>query len=247
MASYIYDASFEGFLTCVYASYYQEKATDISTINDYQGSLIEEPVRIITDQEKAMKVYDAIRMKISMADLRRIYRVFNSAVLDKEMAILSYIQLGFKLGDQISLYHTNSVVQKMEEVQHKVGREIERMLGLTRFSGLDGGILYAKIEPEHDVLEFIAGHFSDRLKNEPFILHDAGRGKAIISQGGGWYISGFTESDYQEMPSFIQDENDIRKLWKIYFETIAIKERLNPKCQKNFMPVRYWKNLTEMT
>ena len=246
MASYIYDASFEGFLTCVYASYYHEKATDINTIEDYQGSLIEKPVEIITDQEKAMKVYGAIRKKISMIDLRRVYRVFNSSVPDKEMAILSYIELGFKLGDKISLYHTNPIVKKMEEAHYKVGREIERMLGLTRFSGLDGGILYAKIEPEHDVLEFIAGHFSDRLKNEPFIIHDTGRGKAIISQGGTWYISGFTESDYQEMPSISKDEKDIRKLWKKYFETIAIKERLNPKCQKTLMPVRYWKNLTEM-
>jgi len=246
MASYIYDASFEGFLTCVYFSYYQKKATGISTFEDYQGSLIEEPVEIITDQVKAMKVYKAIEKKISLIDLRRIYRVFNSSLLDREMIILAYIELGFKLGDKISLYHTNSTVKKIENAQYKVGREIERMLGLTRFSGLSGGILYAKIQPEHDILEFIAGHFSDRLKNDPFIIHDAGRGKAIISQSGKWYISKFTEEDYQEISCISKEENDIRKLWKKYFETIAIKERLNSKCQKNMMPVRYWKNLTEM-
>ena len=246
MASYIYDASFEGFLTCVYASYYQEKAKAISTKEEYQGSLIEEPVEIITDQGKAIRVYKAIEKKISVIDLRRIYRVFNSSIPDKEMAILSYIELGFKLGDKISLYHTDPIVIKIENAQYKVGREIERMLGLTRFSGMDGGILYARIEPEHDVLEFIASHFSDRLKNDPFIIHDVGRGKAIISQRGNWYISRFTDEDYLEMPSISKDENEIRKLWKKYFETIAIKERLNPKCQKNLMPVRYWKNLTEM-
>lgn len=246
MASYIYDASFEGFLTCVYASYYQEKATAISTTEKYQGSLIEEPVEIITDQGKAVKVYKAIEKKISLIDLRRIYRVFNSSLPDKEMVILSYIELGFKLGDKISLYYTDPIVKKFENAQYKVGREVERMLGLTRFSGIGGGILYARIEPEHDILEFIAGHFSDRLKNDPFVIHDAGREKAIISQGGNWYVSRFTEEDYQEMPSISKDENEIRKLWKKYFETIAIKERLNPKCQKNLMPVRYWKNLTEM-
>src|SRR5665648_1086236 len=167
MASYIYDASFEGFLTCVHASYYREKATTISTKEEYLGSLIEEPVGIITDQGKAVKVYKAIEKKISLIDLRRIYRVFNSSLPDKEMTILSYIELGFKLGDKISLYYTDPIVKKLENAQYKVGREVERMLGLTRFSGMDGGILYARIEPEHDVLEFIASHFSDRLKNDP--------------------------------------------------------------------------------
>ncbi len=246
MASYIYDASFEGFLTCIYASYYQEKATTICTKERYQRSLIEEPVEIITDQKKAMKVYKAIEKKISVMDLKKIYRVFNSSFADKEMDMLSYIELGFKLGDKISLYHTNPIVKKVESTQYKVGSEAHRMLGLTRFSGLNGGILYAEIEPEHDILEFIAAHFSDRLKNDPFIIHDAGRGKAIVSQGGSWYISKFTKEDYQELASFSKEEKEIRKLWKKYFETIAIKERLNLKCQKNLMPVRYWKNLTEM-
>jgi len=246
MASYIYDASFEGFLTCVYASYYQEKATAFNTKEAYQGSLIEEPIEIITDQEKAVKVYKAIAKKISQMDLKRIYRVFNSSFPDKETAIFAYIELGFKLGNKISFYHTNPIVKKIETVEYEVGREIERMLGLTRFSGLTGGILYAKIEPVNDILEFIAGHFSDRLKNDPFIIHDPGREKAIISQGGKWYISRFTEEDYQGIPSLSGSENDIRKLWKKYFETIAIKERLNPRCQKNMMPARYWKNLTEM-
>lgn len=246
MASYIYDASFEGFLTCVHASYYQEKATTICEKEKYQGSLLEEPVEIVTDQERAMKVYKAIEKKISVMDLRRIYRVFNSCVADKEMHILSYIELGFKLGDKVSLYHTNPIVKKIESVQYKVGCETHRMLGLIRFSGLEGGVLYAEMQPDHDILEFIARHFSDRLKNEPFIIHDVTRGKAIISQGGNWYISKFTKEDYQELSTFSKEEKDIRELWKKYFETIAIKERLNLKCQKNLMPARYWKNLTEI-
>ena len=36
------------------------------------------------------------------------------------------------------------------------------------------------------------------------------------------------------------------KLWKEFFNTIGIKERKNLKCQKNFMPKKYWKNIIEM-
>jgi len=246
MASYLYDASFEGFLTCIHASYYEEEATGIWPKGGYPGSLFEKPEEIITSVEKAERVYLAIRNKISKGDLRRIYRVFNSTLPEKEMKLLAYIKLGFQLGSKVSLHHANPTVKIIEETQRKVGREIERMLGLVRFSSLEGGILYAPIEPDHDVLEFIADHFSDRLKSEAFILHDAGRGKAVISQGGDWYISDFSQRELDEFPRFSKDEEEFRILWKKYFEAIAIKERINPRCQKNFMPVRYWRNLTEM-
>ena len=38
----------------------------------------------------------------------------------------------------------------------------------------------------------------------------------------------------------------MEELWKSFFKTVAIKERLNKKCQQNFMPKKYWKNILEM-
>jgi len=108
---------------------------------------------------------------------------------------------------------------------------------------MQGNILYARIEPDHDVVELTANHFCDRYKNEPFIIHDIRRNKALISYRNSWYISAFTEND---VPQVSEDENAYRRLWKNYFDNIAIKERTNPRCQKNFMPLRYWKHLTEV-
>ena len=39
---------------------------------------------------------------------------------------------------------------------------------------------------------------------------------------------------------------NMEELWKSFFKTIAIKERVNKKCQQNFMPKKYWKNILEM-
>ena len=36
-----------------------------------------------------------------------------------------------------------------------------------------------------------------------------------------------------------------QQLWKTYFKSTTIKERLNPRKHKQDMPVRYWKYLTE--
>lgn len=246
MAFYTYDGSFEGFLTCVHAHYYKEKAEGISSWENYRETLLGMPVPVQTDSEKAEKVYKAIETKISKVVMRQIYYAFCSSLPDKEMDILQYLVLAFPLGSRISLCHANPVVKKVEAAQYKVSREVEKMLGLVRFSILEGNVLYAKIEPDHDIIEFLADHFSRRLNNEIYVLHDAGRSKAVLSQQGNWYISAIDPQELETILNYSKEEKDIRDLWKKYFETIAIKERTNPRCQRNFMPQRYWKNLTEM-
>ena len=141
------------------------------------------------------------------------------------------------------MLHGNQTVFDIQSIEKKIEVEKERMLQFVRFSVMENDVLYARIEPDNDVVELIAGHFCDRFKNEPFIIHDVKRGKALIAYRKKWYISQFDEED---IPEFSADEHDYRRLWKNYFENIAIRERTNPRCQKNFMPVRYWKHLTEV-
>lgn len=250
MVDYLYDGTFEGFLTCIYEHYYTEKAAAIYPKDQYQASLLSSFHVVNTEEEKATRVYEAIEEKISREDLRRIYRVFLSSDFEKENKLLQYIRLGFRKGSAVSLLHGNPVVFQVQQCEKKVSVETHRMKGLIRFSALRSGsnvagereVLYCCVEPDHDVLELIADHFSDRLKSEPFIIHDKTRNKAVFSQGGNWYISDFSDRD---LLLYGEGEKEYRDLWKEYFETIAIKERINPKCQKRMMPVRYWKNLTE--
>jgi len=243
MVDYLYDGTFEGLLTCVYHHYYEEKASGIYPKERYQANLFTTHRIIDTEEEKTVRVYDAIEQKISADDLRRIYRVFLSYDPNKENMILRYIRLGFRLGPKISLLHSDPVVFDMQQCERKVSCEVHRLEGLVRFSVLSPGeILYCCIEPDHDVLELMADHFSDRYRNEPFLIHDKRRKKAIFAQNGEWYITDFRDED---LPQISKEEQDYRLLWKKYFETIAIKERINPACQKRCMPARYWKNLTE--
>ena len=37
----------------------------------------------------------------------------------------------------------------------------------------------------------------------------------------------------------------MQKLWRGFCDTIAIKERLNPKCQRTNLPLRYRSDMTE--
>lgn len=243
MIDYLYDGTFEGILTCIYHHYYTEKASGIFHRDSYQSTLLGGYMEVETDQMKAVTVYEAIERKISSYDLRRIYKAYLSNDPDKETKILRYIVLGFREGAKISMLHGNQTVFDIQSIEKKIEVEKERMLQFVRFSVMENDVLYARIEPDNDVVELIAGHFCDRFKNEPFIIHDVKRSKALIAYRKKWYISQFDDEDIPELSA---DEHDYRRLWKNYFENIAIRERTNPRCQKNFMPVRYWKHLTEV-
>ena len=252
--NFLYDGTFEGYLTCVYEHYYKEKADDISSVDEFQESILVQSETVETDSQKSDRVYNAIVSKISSYDLMRIYKTLGSIVSDREMKCLRYLELGFKIGSKIQLLHGNPIVFDVEEADKKVAREIHRLHGLIRFSVVKPAgslrpeeqqqeILYTKIEPDNDIVEFLVHHFKDRYRNNPFIIHDEKRGKAVVYGAGKWYVTDFSDTSILE---YTDNENEYQRLWKMYFDTMAIKERINPRCQKNFMPVRYWKNLTEI-
>lgn len=243
MLDYLYDGTFEGLLTCIYHHYYTDRASGICRRSYYQPNLLGGYLEVETDELKAVTVYEAIERKISTYDLRRIYKAYLSCDEDKEMKILRYVVKGFRVGPAVSMLHGDTVVSAVEAIEKKIHVEQERMLQFVRFSVMENDVLYAEIEPDNDVLELIAGHFRDRFRNDPFIIRDLKRSKAIVAYGGHWYISGFTDDDVPEQSS---EEQEYRNLWKNYFDNIAIKERKNPRCQRNFMPLRYWKHLTEV-
>jgi len=251
---YLYDGSFEGFLCCIHAHYYKKRAEGIYPENYYQRTMLQPFFIVETEAEKAEKVYKAIQNKMSNASLQRVYRAFLSDDIQKETKLLHYLVLGFRIGKKVDALHSETVVYQVQQLEHKVAAEQHRLLGLVRFSAIDGKkekdissdtgrhILYSAIEPDHDILELIADHFAKRLPEETFIMHDTKREKALFCQNGDWYL-GYLRKDLSY--AVAEDELEYRKLWKKYFNSIAITERTNLDCQKRCMPVRYWKNLTE--
>ena len=247
--NYLYDETFEGFLTCVYNHYYFNRAIGIFPERDYQVDLLNDYEVVITDEEKASIVYNAISDKISHYDLGRVYKVFRTCEKEKEIKLLRYIIMGFKKGSKIRFLHGHPIVADVLNAERRLGLEIQRLYGLIRFSSVSDGansvpIMYASIEPDNDLLEFLASHFIDRFKNEPFIIHDVTREKALVAYRKEWTISEFHDS---ELLSNTREEEEYQNLWRRYFDIIAIKERKNSRLQKNYMPARYWKHLTEIT
>ncbi|UWG97702.1 TIGR03915 family putative DNA repair protein [Dehalobacter sp. DCM] len=243
MIDYLYDGSFDGLLTAVYASYYEEKAQGIFPQAAYQNNFFVPSRTVETDLVKAEKVYHAIERKISDLSLKHIFYTYLSNEANKETKILNYLQLGFKLGRQIDDLHAQPEVLPIRQTARKVSFEAERFLGLLRFKDT-GSFLYAVLEPDHHILILLADHFADRLAQERFIIHDRKRGLAVVSNCQDWYITDFPE---EIGFTYSEQEKDYQELWRLYFSQISIENRKNKKLQTQFVPHRYRRHLTEFT
>ena len=251
--SYIYDGSFYGLLTLIYESYYSHSIPiNISSSAELQSqnqSFLNDTKLITTDYEKAEKVNHEILTKISREALEQIYRAHLSAIKGKELVICNYIKLGFKIGKAVDSHLYTEEVSSLQKIVKKVTREVHLMTGFIRFAYVNN-FYYAVYEPDHNISELIAPHFASRFADQYFIIHDTLRNLAVIYNTKDWVITSFYESELITLktgPSNQDSNNDIcyEKLWQEYFVNVAIKERINERQQKQFMPKRYWKNMLE--
>lgn len=241
---YIYDGTFEGFLTCVFEAFSErEYPALISKRGEVQLSLGAELKEIETNPASADRVYNGVREKLGAWTLLRLYHSTLSAEEDAEAAALTYLRLGFKAGPKVYNDLANPTVWRLEKIVKGVEREAGQYLQFIRFSELEGNLLFAEFEPEPNVLPLIMPHFSDRLNSQPFIIHDRGRRIAGVYDTREWSL---VSSETMELPAVSENEREYRALWKLFFNTIAIKERVNPKLQMQHMPKKYWKHIMEM-
>ena len=243
MVNYIYDGSFDGLLTAVYEAYYRrDNVYDIVPEDNMEENFLVQNIFIPTDGEKASAVYRSIENKISSGALRRIFYVYLSELPKHGIIILKYIQLGFKFGAEVDLNLSNDIVFMLDNIYSKVAREQHRILGLLRFKELKNGIFYGVMEPDYNIVGLIAPHFSSRMMNENWIIHDIKRGIGVFYNKEEWVIRNIKSTD----SLIVKDqEEEYQELWKEYFRSIAIENKINPKLQKRNMPMRYWKYLTE--
>ncbi len=107
--------------------------------------------------------------------------------------------------------------------------------------------MYAVIEPENEVIDMVADHFTDRLNPEWFIVYDKSHGKAAFhNPGRRWYMRQLEQRERQVLDELEHSGGqEYADLWKAFFDSIAIKERENSGLQRTNLPLHYRKHMTE--
>lgn len=237
---YLYDGSFEGFLCCIFDSYAnKEVLTAITCDEDLIPMLF--PCRTVpTDGDHANRVLRKI-IKLSPYAAELVRKGFLTCLPDKEIHLYRLVVKLLKSGPRFLNNFSDETLQPVVKAVRHLEGEAHLLKGFVRFSEL-GGVLGSEIEPKNRVLPVLRGHFCARYRNERFFIYDRTHKEALFYAAGKALIRPL--EDFEMAPPD-ETEANYRILWKRFYDTIAIKERYNPRCRQTHMPKRYWTTMTE--
>ncbi len=236
---YQYDGSLDGFLCCIYESYVYKEAPAAFCCDEDPLSLYE--VRtVVTQPAYSQRVSRGIAARSGKA-LAVVRRSFLTCLPDKELHLYAFIRKLLAEGPGFMRDLSDPACHPLYRAIRHMNGELEKLRGFVRFSDYSG-VLGAEIEPKNRVLPLLRGHFCQRYANEQFFIYDRTHRELLLYAGG--------RSRIMQMEHFqpaLPGENELyfRSLWKQFFQSVAIRERENPRCQNTFMPKRYRGTMTE--
>ena len=210
--------------------------------------LFSEYVEVEPDAEKAEKVLRTIRRELGLEAYESICQAAASWDKRKANAIFKTVVLGLHLPKKQNVMNclTKDYVCTVADLAKKTWNEAHRFMGFVRFRELAGGILYADIRPENEVLPLIAPHFANRYPEENWIIYDERRDKFAIHRAGkGWMILEDMKIAEEVRSQLSMDEDDYRVMWKAFTQSISIEARKNEQLQKQLLPLKFRDKMSE--
>ncbi len=238
---YRYNGELPGLLCCVFES----RRTGRLPLNIWEEwepctSLAPE-LTIPASREEAAQVWRSLR-RLSPTGAHWVEVSFLSGEEGKAMDLHDFVWETFERGQDITGFLGDPVVARVFGLQRQVHNEAHLFLEFLRFREQQG-VLCAQIEPKSFVLPLMGGHFAARFPGEAFLIHDITHGAALLHQGGRMEIYPLEELS---LDALSPAEEEYQQLWQRYYDTIAIRERYNPKCRMGHCPKRFWKHMLEM-
>lgn len=252
MTIFIYDKTFEGLLTVVFDAYFRKTFPDILLAQGEPLPLFyDETVEVVTDAVKAQRVWKALEKKLSKTTLSLITMTWLSELPEADTLLFRYIRKNIDAPKGVELNFGDPDVLQLSKIWKRVAHERQFILQFLRFQKTADDIYFAAFEPEFDVLSLTIEHFKDRFSDQRWLIYDTKRRYGYYYDLEKVEEVTFESNELHLLTGKLheslmaEDEKLFQQLWKQYFKSIAIKERLNPRLQKQHMPVRYWKYLTE--
>ena len=254
MIIFTYDKTFDGLLSCVFFAYEQKKFPDfILSESDQKPLFVDEQYRIITEKEKSLRVWKALEKKLSKIAQNMMLSVWLSELPETEMLLFRYIRKNIDHPEGVEMNFGDDDVLRIKEIAQKVAKEAEQLRQFVRFQETADGIYFAPVSPRYDVLSLIVSHFQSRYAGQPWIIYDTNRNTGLYYDTRSVVEVSISQKDLSDLRLGVLDEEKLssdetffQQMWKEYFKSTTIKERINLKLQRQHMPRRYWRYLTEM-
>jgi probable DNA metabolism protein len=246
-----YDKTFEGLLTAVFDAYNRKTFPDrLLAIDEPEPLFVDELFTVVSDEEKSKRVWNGLTKKLQHNTCNMITYVWLSELDGSDDLIFRYIRKTFDSKQSIEMNFTDDDVLQMKKLAQKVGKEQMRLIELVRFQKSADDIFFAPVSPDHNSLPLTLDHFKNRFADQKWMIYDTKRNygfyydlKTVTEMtldSSGLFPNGKLDENLMA-----EDEKLYQELWKGYFKSMTIKERINLKLQRQHLPKRYWKYLTE--
>ena len=241
---YLYDGTYDGFLSAIFEAFrrHEDPENIVSQLPDQLG-FFQSFFQVETDSAHARRVEKGILRAMNADILSYVFAAMHSAQPYAGRDLLVFLRRGFEEGAAILERLTDDTVVRVMRMSRHVWSESGRWREFLRFHELENGVFIAQYEPENDVTELLMPHFAERFCTYPFLIHDKIRKRAGIYQRGQWMIA---SSENMALPPESRQEAYYQKLWLLFYDTVAIHSRENPKLRRQLMPKKFWKDMLEM-
>lgn len=251
MLVFFYDKTFEGLLTAVFDAYSRKTFPDrLLGIGEIAPMFMTEEYTVTTAEDKSARVWKSLENKMSKLARNMLTYTWLSEAEGSDELLFRYIKKTFDSKVSIETNFADTDVLEVHQLAKKVSHEKHYIIQFVRFQKAADDIFFAPISPQYNALPLAIEHFKDRFSDQKWVIYD-------IKRKYGYYYDLNTmvemtlDNDEHLLSGKLDeklmadDEKLFQELWKGYFKSMTIKERINLKLQRQHMPRRFWKYLTE--
>ena len=173
---YVFDGSLEGLLTAVFEWFERKPSTVKLVVREvYQPDVFTPSFTVITQREKADRVWKGLTKKLDRQEMRRLYCAYLSELDATYQDIFLFAIYIFTQPPGAAKNYGNTQVLNIAQTARKVEREKHRMEAFIRFQKTLDGIFYCGIDPDFNVIPLIVNHFKNRYADQEWIIYDIKR------------------------------------------------------------------------
>lgn len=242
MAVYVYDGTWDGLMCLVYRTAEDAEIPDEIVRTSVAERFLFEERFIENNADLAQATATVLRQRLSFRLFSDVWFALLSENEGIDLAVWHCLAAAWSEQGKAEMDLASPFRHAVYRSAQATAKEYARFQGLVRFQK-SGGVYYARIEPECDILVLLAQHFSERLSDQKWVLHDIGRGKAALYGNNLWTL---TEMKVLNELHVKEEEEDYQTLWREFYKSTTTLERLSYKRQRTFLPKKYWKHLVEV-
>lgn len=251
MTIFRYDRTWEGLLSAVFDAYSRRRFPDVLLgAGDPEPMFVDETYTVVTDPARADRVWTGLCAKLDSRTRNMLMHVWLSEEEGSDELIMRYVKKVFDSPQSIVMNFADPDVLAVHKLAMQVAHEGERVRQFVRLQKAADGSYFGPIAPKYNALPLAVEYFRDRFGDQRWFVYDTKRHygyyydletvREVTLENDSHLLEGKLGDDI-----VAGDERLFQQAWRGYHKSLTIKERVNPRLQRQHMPRRFWKYLTE--